>query len=64
MSGEIAVVHNGIIENHEILRKQLVEMGYQFESETDTEIIGHLVHNYIKQGKTFFSRGTNDCNTT
>jgi glucosamine--fructose-6-phosphate aminotransferase (isomerizing) len=55
MSGEIAVVHNGIIENHEKLRKQLIEMGYQFESETDTEIVGHLVHSFIKQGKTFLA---------
>lgn len=55
MSGEIAVVHNGIIENHEILRKQLIEKGYQFDSETDTEIVGHLVHSYIQQGKTFLA---------
>lgn len=55
MSGEIAVVHNGIIENHEILRKQLIEMGYQFESETDTEIVGHLVHSYIQKGKSFLA---------
>lgn len=53
LSGEIAVVHNGIIENHESLKKQLLEMGYHFESETDTEIVGHLVHSYIKKGKTF-----------
>jgi len=40
----IAVVHNGIIENHEDLRRRLQAMGYQFESETDTEVIAHLVH--------------------
>lgn len=40
----IAVVHNGIIENHEALRAQLLAQGYQFESETDTEVIAHLLH--------------------
>ena len=42
--GEIAVVHNGIIENHDELRAELKGKGYQFESETDTEVIAHLVH--------------------
>jgi glucosamine--fructose-6-phosphate aminotransferase (isomerizing) len=41
---EIAVVHNGIIENHEALRAQLQACGYRFLSETDTEVIAHLVH--------------------
>ncbi len=40
----IAVVHNGIIENYEALRSQLQQQGYSFESETDTEVIAHLVH--------------------
>lgn len=40
----IAVVHNGIIENYEDLRRRLQAMGYQFESETDTEVIAHLIH--------------------
>lgn len=40
----IAVVHNGIIENHEALRLKLQQQGYVFESETDTEVIAHLVH--------------------
>jgi glucosamine--fructose-6-phosphate aminotransferase (isomerizing) len=40
----IAVVHNGIIENHESLRRELTGAGYAFDSETDTEIIGHLIH--------------------
>ena len=43
MSGDIAVVHNGIIENYESLREQLRERGYVFESQTDTEVIAHLV---------------------
>ena len=41
---DIAVVHNGIIENHEALRAQLRELGYVFTSETDTEVIVHLIH--------------------
>ncbi|WP_428773231.1 glutamine--fructose-6-phosphate transaminase (isomerizing) [Vibrio sp.] len=43
ISGDINVVHNGIIENHEELRELLIERGYQFESQTDTEVIAHLV---------------------
>ncbi|MHB1676315.1 MAG: glutamine--fructose-6-phosphate transaminase (isomerizing) [Sulfuriferula sp.] len=42
----IAVVHNGIIENYEILRERLKSLGYQFSSETDTEVIAHLIHYY------------------
>ncbi len=42
----IAVVHNGIIENYETLRRQLQQQGYVFESETDTEVIAHLVHSF------------------
>jgi glucosamine--fructose-6-phosphate aminotransferase (isomerizing) len=42
--GDIAVVHNGIIENHEALRAELQKQGYRFESQTDTEVIAHLVH--------------------
>ena len=47
-SGEIAVVHNGIIENHEEQRARLKSLGYAFESQTDTEVIAHLVHHYFK----------------
>ena len=43
-SGKIALVHNGIIENHEQLRDELKAKGYAFESQTDTEVIAHLVH--------------------
>ena len=42
--GKIALVHNGIIENHEALRDELKAKGYVFESQTDTEVIAHLVH--------------------
>jgi len=47
-SGNIAVVHNGIIENHQALRSQLQSLGYEFVSQTDTEVIGHLVHHELK----------------
>jgi len=43
---EIAVVHNGIIENYEDLRTRLKERGYVFESQTDTEVIAHLIHSH------------------
>jgi glucosamine--fructose-6-phosphate aminotransferase (isomerizing) len=46
--GHIAVVHNGIIENHEELREVLLDLGYKFESETDTEIVAHLLHHQSK----------------
>lgn len=47
--GEIALVHNGIIENHEHLRQQLIANGYQFTSETDTEVAAHLIHYHYLQ---------------
>lgn len=47
-SDTLAVVHNGIIENHLALRKQLTDKNYQFESETDTEVIVHLLHDLLK----------------
>ena len=42
--GEIALVHNGIIENYEELRAELKTAGYEFDSQTDTEVVAHLVH--------------------
>jgi len=47
-SGEIAIVHNGIIENYLDLRDLLTEMGYEFSSETDSEVLAHLIHFYFK----------------
>ena len=47
VSGSVSVVHNGIIENHEELRRRLLAKGYKFESETDTEVIAHLVHSRL-----------------
>jgi glucosamine--fructose-6-phosphate aminotransferase (isomerizing) len=52
ISEHIIIVHNGIIENHEPLRAQLLERGYRFASETDTEVVAHLVHWEQKQGGT------------
>ncbi len=49
--GEIAVVHNGIIENHDQQRQHLQSLGYVFESQTDTEVIAHLIHHHQSQGK-------------
>ena len=46
--GRFAVVHNGIIENYVELRRELTEKGYYFESETDTEVIVHLVEHYYQ----------------
>ncbi|MFZ3042416.1 MAG: glutamine--fructose-6-phosphate transaminase (isomerizing) [Thiobacillus sp.] len=49
VSGRLAVVHNGIIENHEALRTRLKAAGFVFTSETDTEVIAHLVELYYRQ---------------
>jgi glucosamine--fructose-6-phosphate aminotransferase (isomerizing) len=46
-SGNVAIVHNGIIENHETLRAQLKSLGYAFTSETDTEVIAHRIHHHL-----------------
>jgi glucosamine--fructose-6-phosphate aminotransferase (isomerizing) len=51
----IAVVHNGIIENYEALRTQLTRQGYEFTSDTDTEVIAHLVHSFYSKGKTLLN---------
>ena len=48
--GRVAVIHNGIIENFQPIKDELLEKGYVFESETDTEVAAHLVHAYLKQG--------------
>lgn len=50
----IAVVHNGIIENHAELRKELQALGYTFTSDTDTEVIAHLVDHELKTEKSLF----------
>ncbi len=50
----LAIVHNGIIENHEELREDLKKLGYVFTSETDTEVIAHRVHHHLKSQKDIF----------
>ena len=48
--GRVAVIHNGIIENFQPIKDEMLEKGYKFESETDTEVAAHLIHDYLKQG--------------
>lgn len=52
--GEVAVVHNGIIENYRELRKQQEARGYEFTSDTDTEVIAHQIHYYMAEGLELF----------
>ena len=52
---QIAIVHNGIIENHEELRSSLQKDGYVFESETDTEVVAHLIHQKLQSGKSLLA---------
>ena len=54
VSGGISVVHNGIIENHEAMRQKLRAKGYEFVSDTDTEVIAHLVHSHVAGGGSLF----------
>ncbi|OFW46427.1 MAG: glutamine--fructose-6-phosphate aminotransferase [Acinetobacter sp. GWC1_38_13] len=49
VSGNVAVVHNGIIENYQELKDDLQALGYVFTSQTDTEVVAHLVHDALKQ---------------
>ncbi len=51
-SGNIAVVHNGIIENYQQLKEKLSRQGYEFVSETDTEVLAHLINHYYKDDLT------------
>ena len=53
--GTIAVVHNGIIENHDEHRANLKKLGYVFESQTDTEVIAHLIHYHYSQCNNLFT---------
>ncbi|MBA3996901.1 MAG: glutamine--fructose-6-phosphate transaminase (isomerizing) [Candidatus Accumulibacter sp.] len=55
ISGGLAVVHNGIIENHEALRARLKADGYEFTSDTDTEVIAHLIAHELKTSDDFFA---------
>ncbi|MDH3510647.1 MAG: glutamine--fructose-6-phosphate transaminase (isomerizing) [Gammaproteobacteria bacterium] len=52
MSGDsLAIIHNGIIENHEELRAELIGLGYEFQTETDSEVIVHRIHHYLESSK-------------
>ncbi len=50
-SGDLAIVHNGIIENYDTLRKELISRGYVFQSDTDTEVLVNLIEEVKKQEK-------------
>jgi len=52
---KVALVHNGIIENHEQLREQQLASGYEFTSETDTEVVVHQLHHYLDLGQSMLS---------
>ena len=54
-SGDIALVHNGIIENYRELRAELEQLGYRFESETDSEAVVHLIHHCAKTNDSLLS---------
>ncbi|XID74958.1 glutamine--fructose-6-phosphate transaminase (isomerizing) [Alkanindiges sp. WGS2144] len=54
MSGTVAVVHNGIIENYQELKAELEQAGYEFLSQTDSEVVAHLVHQALKQQQDLF----------
>ena len=45
--GQVAVVHNGVIENYSLLKRQLIEDGIEFHSDTDTEVIAHLIAKHL-----------------
>ncbi|MEA2485375.1 MAG: hypothetical protein QOD46_486, partial [Actinomycetota bacterium] len=49
-TGTVAVVHNGIVENHDLLRTSLVEEGHTFRSDTDTEVVAHLLESLMATG--------------
>lgn len=47
-NGDLAIIHNGIIENYDILKRELISRGYEFRSETDTEVLVHLIDDIMK----------------
>ncbi|MCZ7566014.1 MAG: glutamine--fructose-6-phosphate transaminase (isomerizing) [Burkholderiales bacterium] len=51
VSSGLAVVHNGIIENHAGMRRRLEDVGYRFDSDTDTEVIAHLIHRHLSSSR-------------
>ncbi|SFM70685.1 glutamine--fructose-6-phosphate transaminase (isomerizing) [Halopseudomonas yangmingensis] len=63
IADQLALVHNGIIENHAQLRKQLIALGYTFTSDTDTEVIAHLLAEHHKTSENFLSAFRTTLNT-
>jgi glucosamine--fructose-6-phosphate aminotransferase (isomerizing) len=57
----VAVVHNGIIENHEALRAAQKQQGFRFTSDTDTEVIAHQIFHYLDQGEAFLASVRHAC---
>jgi glutamine---fructose-6-phosphate transaminase (isomerizing) len=53
-NGDVVVIHNGIVENHEELRQRLLDAGHEFSSETDTEVIPHLLEDHIRAGSDLY----------
>lgn len=49
-SGTLFLIHNGIIENYQVIKKSLLSSGYSFKSETDTEVLAHLIDSFINKG--------------
>jgi len=58
---KVAVVHNGIIENHQILREQQTKLGFTFTSDTDTEVIAHQVYHHLDQGDNLLAAVRHTC---
>ena len=58
ISGDLALVHNGIVENHEAIRARLKKAGYEFASDTDTEVAAHLIAEYRKSSDSLFAAMT------
>ena len=52
-TGKISIVHNGIVENYHKLKKKLIKKGHKFKSETDSEVIAHLIEEELKKAKDF-----------
>jgi len=61
-TGKIGVVHNGIIENYRKLKKELISKGHLFHSETDTEVVAHLIEENILKGRTLIEAAQNTVN--
>jgi glucosamine--fructose-6-phosphate aminotransferase (isomerizing) len=58
MSGDVGLVHNGIVENYESIRERLKKAGYEFASDTDTEVVAHLIAHYRKSADSLFAATT------